>query len=201
MEGDVEQRPHAVAAFVGELHPGRPRGYAFPHRKSQHHPKRPLPAVSAARYGAPHGIFQDPPELGNQFAEDPTLSSYLARALPEEVRRRVEPELRELGELAGGELYPMQLEDRCNEPVLTQWDAWGKRVDRIEVSPLWKRAAQIAAEKGMVATAYERDGALLTRPPVRARLPPRPVARRLLVPARDDRRRRADAARRTATRR
>ena len=44
-----------------------------------------------------------------------------------------------MGELAGGPLYAFQLADRLNEPVLTQWDAWGNRIDRIEVSPLWKR--------------------------------------------------------------
>jgi alkylation response protein AidB-like acyl-CoA dehydrogenase len=61
-----------------------------------------------------------------------------------------------VGELAGGELYRMQLEDRLNEPRLVQWGAWGERVDRIEVSPLWRVAEQIAAERGLIATAYER---------------------------------------------
>ncbi|HVY45768.1 MAG TPA: acyl-CoA dehydrogenase family protein, partial [Minicystis sp.] len=101
-------------------------------------------------------FFQDPPELGNQFTDDRVLRSYLARALPDEVRRAIEPELAEMGELAGGELYRMQLEDRLNEPTLTPWDPWGRRVDHIEVTPLWKRAARLAAEKGLVAAAYER---------------------------------------------
>ena len=62
-----------------------------------------------------------------------------------------EPESQAMLELAGGELYRMQLADRLNEPVLTQWSAWGERIDQIEVSPLWKRAEQIAAERGIVA--------------------------------------------------
>jgi alkylation response protein AidB-like acyl-CoA dehydrogenase len=61
-----------------------------------------------------------------------------------------------MGELAGTELYRLQLADRANEPVLTHWDAWGNRVDRIEVSPLWQRAERIAAGHGVVAAAYER---------------------------------------------
>src|ERR1051325_273739 len=61
-----------------------------------------------------------------------------------------------LAGLAGGGLYGMQLTDRLNEPRLTQWDAWGERVDRIEVSPLWRAAERVAAERGLVATAYER---------------------------------------------
>jgi acyl-CoA dehydrogenase len=99
---------------------------------------------------------QSPPELGNQYETDRVLRSYLRRALPPEVLSEIEPSLAEMGRLAGGELYRMQLADRLNEPVLTQWDAWGERVDRIEVSPLWKVAARLAAQHGVVATAYER---------------------------------------------
>ena len=99
---------------------------------------------------------QEPPRLGNQYEDDRALRSYLKRTLPPEVLREVEPSLAELGEMAGGELYRAQSEDRLNEPRLTQWDAWGERVDRIEVSPLWRVAERIAAERGLVATAYER---------------------------------------------
>ena len=99
---------------------------------------------------------QPAPELANQYTTDRVLRSYLARALPAGLLSSIEPELRELGELAGGELYRMQIADRLNEPVHTPWDAWGNRIDRIEVSPLWKRAERLAAEKGLIATAYER---------------------------------------------
>lgn len=99
---------------------------------------------------------QAAPELGNQYASDRVLRSYLARALPPELLAAVEPELLKLGEMAGGELYRFQLADRLNEPVHTVWDAWGNRIDRIELSPLWIRAERIAAEQGLVATAYER---------------------------------------------
>ncbi|MCA9971328.1 MAG: acyl-CoA dehydrogenase family protein, partial [Anaerolineales bacterium] len=98
---------------------------------------------------------QAPPELGNQYDEDRVLRSYLRRALPEAVQRAIEPALREMGALAGGELYRLQLADRLNEPLLTQWDAWGNRIDHIEVSPLWRRAEQLAAEFGIVGAAYE----------------------------------------------
>ncbi|UQA63402.1 acyl-CoA dehydrogenase family protein [Polyangium aurulentum] len=106
-------------------------------------------------------FYQDPPALGNQYEADRVLRSYLGRTLSPDVLRDIEPELSAMGELAGGELYRMQLEDRLNEPKLTPWDAWGRRVDRIELTPLWKRCARIAAEQGLIATAYEqRHGAL-----------------------------------------
>jgi alkylation response protein AidB-like acyl-CoA dehydrogenase len=106
---------------------------------------------------------QPPPALGNQLDDDRAFVRYLERTLPVDVWRAVEPELRDLGELAGGELYRMQLADRENEPQLTTWSAWGERVDHIEVSPLWKHAERIAAERGLVATAYERRHGALSR--------------------------------------
>jgi acyl-CoA dehydrogenase len=108
-------------------------------------------------------FFQDPPRLGNQYDDDTLLQSYLARRLPEELRRSVTEELRELGELGGKAFYEFQLRDRLNEPELTQWDAWGRRVDRIEVSPLWKEAEVLAARRGLVAVAYEQKSGALSR--------------------------------------
>jgi acyl-CoA dehydrogenase len=105
-----------------------------------------------------HGthFVQAPPELGNQFSDDAFLQSYLRRKLPAPMLQQIEAELSDLGALAGGELYRLQLKDRLNEPTLTQWDAWGNRIDQIEVSPLWTRAADIAASSGLIAIPYER---------------------------------------------
>jgi acyl-CoA dehydrogenase len=99
---------------------------------------------------------QAPPSLGNQYTDDRVLRSYLARTLPNEMLHEIEPTLHELGRLAGDDLYRMQLADRLNEPKLTQWDAWGNRIDQIELTPLWRVAERIAVEHGLVATAYER---------------------------------------------
>lgn len=99
---------------------------------------------------------QAPPTLGNQYDDDGVLRSYLDHVLPGDMRKEVEESLREMGRLAGGELYQLQLADRLNEPTLTQWDAWGNRIDKIEVTPLWRLAERIAAEHGVVATAYEQ---------------------------------------------
>ena len=109
------------------------------------------------------GFIQSPPEPGNQYSQDRVLRSYLSRVLPPDVRKEIDSELRELGELAGGTLYRMQLADRLNEPVHTPWDAWGNRIDQVEVSPLWREAARIAAERGLVAIAYERRHGMHSR--------------------------------------
>ncbi len=96
-------------------------------------------------------FFQDPPRLGNQFDDDPMLPSWVARHIGGE---EVPTELRALGEVAV-EYYGKQLADRLNEPTLTQWDAWGNRIDKIEVSPLWHEAQVLAAKHGMVAAGYD----------------------------------------------
>jgi acyl-CoA dehydrogenase len=106
---------------------------------------------------------QPPPQLGNQYDDDRVLRSLLARRFGGRVPGEVAEQLRELGGLAGGELYQMQLADRLNEPRLVQWDAWGNRVDAIEVSPLWRHAERLAAEYGLVAAGYEAAHGALAR--------------------------------------
>ncbi len=102
------------------------------------------------------GFIQTPPSLGNQYIDDRVLRSYLSRALSPDQLRSAIPQLERLGALAGGELYAQQLAERELEPVLVQWDAWGNRIDRIDTTPLWRRAEEIAAREGLVALAYER---------------------------------------------
>ncbi|HYK21768.1 MAG TPA: acyl-CoA dehydrogenase family protein [Pyrinomonadaceae bacterium] len=103
------------------------------------------------------------PTLNNQYEDDRVLRSYLRRVLPAEILSEIQASLSEMGQLAGGELYQLQLADRLNEPKLTQWDAWGNRIDKIELTPLWRVAERIAAEHGVVATAYERKHGSLSR--------------------------------------
>jgi acyl-CoA dehydrogenase len=99
---------------------------------------------------------QPPPTLGNQYDDDRVLRAWLQATLAPDVLAAIEPELKEMGEMAGGPLYAFQLADRLNEPTYTQWDAWGNRIDRIEVSPLWRAAEQLAARSGLIALPYER---------------------------------------------
>jgi alkylation response protein AidB-like acyl-CoA dehydrogenase len=108
-------------------------------------------------------FFQEPPTLGNLYTTDRALRSYLARALPADVMRTVEPELAEMGELSGGYFWELDRRYRGTEPRLVQWDPWGNRIDAIEITPVWEAAARVAAEKGVVATAYERKHGELSR--------------------------------------
>jgi alkylation response protein AidB-like acyl-CoA dehydrogenase len=114
---------------------------------------------------APQPFYQTPPELEDPYASDRVLKAYLARifsANPEHLAK-LQSALSALSAVIRTELYPLQLADRLNEPKLTQWDPWGHRIDQIDVSPLWKRAAVLAAEHGLVATGYEREYGALSR--------------------------------------
>ena len=106
---------------------------------------------------------QPAPELGNQYDDDRPLRSILARLLPKDALPAVELSLRAMGELAGGELYRLSLDDRLNEPTLTHYSPWGERIDRIEVTKVWQRCAEIVPTHGVVATAYEKKLGALSR--------------------------------------
>jgi acyl-CoA dehydrogenase len=101
-------------------------------------------------------FVQTPPALAPAYASDRVLRGYLGRVLPRDVIQAIEPQLTRAGELSSGPLYEMLLADLKAEPRLTQWDAWGNRIDAIELTPLWREMARVTAEEGLVATAYER---------------------------------------------
>ena len=105
---------------------------------------------------------QPAPELSNQYDDDALLKGYLKHALPKDVLEAIEPELREMGEIAV-RMYALSRATYAEEPELRQWDAWGKRVDHIELTEVWKRAEPIAATCGVVAAAYDPRFAALAR--------------------------------------
>ncbi len=109
-------------------------------------------------------FFQEPPRLDHPLHDDRVLRSYLARALPEDARRAATEQLGALGDLVVGKLHDLQVEDRASEPRLQQWDPWGQRVDRIELTRVWQEAKRVACEVGLVATPYERRFGEHSRP-------------------------------------
>lgn len=107
-------------------------------------------------------FFQAPPLLGDAWATDRLLRQYLKRVLPEDARRVVEPDLAEMGAITQ-RLYEKRVADYSAEPRLVQWDPWGNRIDAIELTPLWQDARRVAAERGVVGTAYERKTGRFSR--------------------------------------
>jgi len=99
-------------------------------------------------------FLQAAPVLANQYDDDRVLQSYLQRALPSEIRAAIGGDLAELG--AHAALAWVEARARgANEPSLTQWDAWGARIDRIELTPVWQRGAATTARYGLVAAGHD----------------------------------------------
>ena len=101
-------------------------------------------------------FIQDAPRLGNQYDDDTLLRSYLRWRLPAKMLAEVEPDLRRLGHRAATDILALGEEAEASPPRHVPYDAWGKRVDRIETSDAWHELDRISATEGIVATAYER---------------------------------------------
>ena len=99
---------------------------------------------------------QSAPAAQNFFTSDSLLVGFLRRKLPPELLADLAAEFIELGEEAAGPLTALQQADRAHEPVLTRWDAWGNRVDRIELSPVWREAERRSVRYGLTSIPYER---------------------------------------------
>jgi putative acyl-CoA dehydrogenase len=101
-------------------------------------------------------FFQDPPRLGNQYDDDAVLRAYLRWRLPANMRAEIEPDLRRLGHRAATDILALGESAEASPPRHVPFDAWGRRVDRIETSDAWRELDRISATEGIVATGYER---------------------------------------------
>ena len=115
-------------------------------------PLHPPPSFSRARHGS---FIQAAPRLGNQWSDDPVLARYLRQHLPASVFEEIEPDLRAFGGRVADDVLELHRECEANPPRLEQFDAWGRRVDRLVTCEAWKRMKTISAEEGLVAIAYE----------------------------------------------
>jgi len=100
------------------------------------------------------GFVQPAPILPNQFSDDRVLRSYVARLLPIEMLGAIEGDLIELGAHAA-QAWQLARAREPSEPTLTQWDAWGERIDRIDITRVWRDGAAMTARYGFVAAGHE----------------------------------------------
>src|SRR3954453_16125733 len=102
------------------------------------------------------GFAQDAPKLGNQYDDDAMLRSFLRWRLPAHVRDEIEPDLPRPGARAATDILSLGEKAESSPPRHVPFDAWGRRVDRIETSDAWRELDRISAMEGIVAIAYER---------------------------------------------
>ena len=101
-------------------------------------------------------FVQSAPQLADRYRDDRVLRSWLARVLPESQRHAAEPDFIALAEYAQ-RTYARQLATTPSEPVLTNFDVWGNRIDRIELTETWREGPAIAAKHGLVADGHDKS--------------------------------------------
>lgn len=111
----------------------------------------------------PEGFLQSPPQPGNMFASDQALRAALGRMLPADVLASHMGRWLEMGDASDTLLRPLGEQAEANPPKLRAYDAWGRRIDRVEVCDAWNTLLKIAAEWGLIAAAYERKEAEYSR--------------------------------------
>ncbi len=94
--------------------------------------------------------------MPHPYREDPLLRSYLRRALGADVLAQVAPDLDRFAGRCVGDILAMARDAERDPPRHVPYDAWGRRVDRIETARGWRDLDRVSAEEGLVAIGYER---------------------------------------------
>lgn len=105
----------------------------------------------------PVDFFQQGPVLTDTFGGDPILRAHLERLLPGSVLAGLAPTLEEWGRRAATDVFELGQQAEREQPVLEQYDPWGRRIDRIEVSPAWTELHRLQAQLGLAAIPYEGE--------------------------------------------
>lgn len=102
------------------------------------------------------GFLQDAPQLLHPYRHDRLLQALLARALPAERRAALDTDLLALGDYAQL-AWSRAISSSRRKPVLTQWDAWGQRIDRIELTTAWQEGPQLTTRHAVLAAGHADD--------------------------------------------
>lgn len=102
-------------------------------------------------------FIQQIPVLENEFTDDIFIQDYLKTYFPSEQLNTILPDLENFGKRAANEFIEWANDAQLNEPTLTQYNAFGQRVDEIKIAQGWKNLNDAAAEEGLIAIGYERQ--------------------------------------------
>lgn len=100
------------------------------------------------------GFLQDAPQLAHPYRSDRLLIALLDRIFPSKRRAALDFDLDALGDYAQMTWERNSRSER-RKPILTQWDAWGRRVDRVELTTAWLEGPQLTTRHAILAAGHE----------------------------------------------
>lgn len=101
-------------------------------------------------------FYQSAPELPNPWASSGSLQRAIRARVTDEQWTEFSAELAAFGSKVLPLFEPLGLQAEREVPALVQFDAWGRRIDEIRISPAWTELDAISAREGLVAIGYER---------------------------------------------
>ena len=107
-------------------------------------------------------FIQQGPQLAHPLHHDRVLRAWLRATFDASERAALEADLTALGDYALL-AHARALETPREEPVLTTWDAWGRRVDRIALSTTWREGAALTTRHGLLWSGQETHARGLQR--------------------------------------
>ncbi|MBP1475568.1 acyl-CoA dehydrogenase family protein [Frateuria sp. MAH-13] len=99
-------------------------------------------------------FLQTAPQLVHPYRNDRTLLALLDRVIPSNSRPALDADLDALGDYAQF-AWERARRSTPRTPVLTRWDAWGRRVDRIELTDAWHEGPDLTTRHGILAAGHE----------------------------------------------
>jgi acyl-CoA dehydrogenase len=100
------------------------------------------------------GFLQDAPQLSHPYRGDRLLIGLLDRVFPSKRRAALDADLDALADYAQMAFERSSRSTR-RKPVLMQWDAWGRRVDRVELTTAWQEGPQLTTRHAILASGHE----------------------------------------------
>jgi len=99
-------------------------------------------------------FVQPVPPLPDPYSTDTVLRASLDRLLGPAGHALAAPRLAAMAADVAGPLREAHRDAEAHPPTLVQFDAWGRRVDRIETASGWQDQRRAAAEHGLVAITH-----------------------------------------------